>query len=100
MGYHFDLCQGFAMSRWAGETIAMLKEDMWCFESVVGFGLAEAPEIFLQGNNRFPASAMNQKAGKKWAQLFPHIKLAKYIGIVSAPLNQCIFKPERLVYLR
>jgi uncharacterized protein (DUF169 family) len=97
LGYHLDLCQSFAMSRWAGETIAMLKEDMWCFEPVVGFGLAEAPEIFLQGNNRFPASAMNQKAGKKWAQSFPYIKLAKYIGIVSAPLSQCSFEPDMFI---
>ncbi|MEM0160743.1 MAG: hypothetical protein QXV94_02825 [Thermoplasmata archaeon] len=28
MGHHFDLSEGFAMSRWGGETIAMLKEDM------------------------------------------------------------------------
>ncbi|MHA1410678.1 MAG: DUF169 domain-containing protein, partial [Candidatus Odinarchaeia archaeon] len=49
LGYHLDLCQGFAMSRWEGETIAMLKEDMWCFEPVVGFGLAEPPKFFLEG---------------------------------------------------
>jgi len=93
-GYHLDLCQAFAMSRWEGKTIAMLKDDMWCFEPVLGFGLAEAPKIFLQGNNRFPASAMNQKAGKNWAQSFPRLKLDKYIGIVSTALDKCNFNTD------
>ncbi len=80
-GYHLDLCQGFAMSRWAGEIIAMLKEDMWCFEPVVGYGLAQAPEIFL----------------KNWAQSFPRLKLGKYIGIVSTTLDKCNFKPDMFI---
>ena len=97
LGYHLDLCQGFAMSRWEGETVAMLKEDMWCFEPVVGLGLAEPPEIFLEGDNRFPSSAMTQEAGKNWAQSFPCLKVGKYVGIVSAPLETCNFEPDMFV---
>ena len=48
-GYHLTACQAFAMSRREGATIAMLKEDMWCFEPVIGFGIAEAPQYFLDG---------------------------------------------------
>jgi len=35
-GHHLSLCQTYQISRREGTTIAMLKEDMWCFEPVVG----------------------------------------------------------------
>ncbi len=97
LGYHLDLCQAFAMSRWGGETIAMLKEDMWCFEPVIGFGLGEPPEEFLEGHNRFPLSAMTLEAGKKWAQSFPRLKVGEVLGIVSAPLEKSNFEPDVVI---
>jgi uncharacterized protein (DUF169 family) len=30
-GYHLSLCQGYQIARRDGETLAMLKEDNWCF---------------------------------------------------------------------
>jgi len=42
-GYHLSLCQAFAISRREGISLAMLKEDMWCFVPVIGLGLAKAP---------------------------------------------------------
>ncbi len=45
-GHHLSLCQSYQKSRREGTTIAMLKEDNWCFEPVVGYGLAEPPEYF------------------------------------------------------
>ncbi len=96
-GYHLDLCQAFARSRWEGRTIAMLKEDMWCFEPVVGYGLAEAPEEFEEGKNRYPASAMTAEAGKIGARVFPRLEVGKYIGVASAPLNKCTFEPDLFV---
>jgi len=45
LGYHLATCQGFAMSRREGTLLAMLKEDMWCSESVIGLGLAEPPAV-------------------------------------------------------
>lgn len=97
LGCHLDLCQGFAMSRWEGKTIAMLKEGMWCFEPVVGYGLAEPPEIFLEGDNRFPTSAMIKEAGRNWANSFPRLKVDEYIGIVSAPIEKCNFEPDMFI---
>ena len=53
-GYHVPVCQGYTLSRKEGKTVAMFKEDMWCFEPVVGYGWAEPPQYFLEGHNRFP----------------------------------------------
>ena len=37
-GHKYSLCQSYAKSHRAGLPIAMFKEDMWCFELVVGLG--------------------------------------------------------------
>jgi len=97
LGYHLDVCQGFAMSRREGATVAMMKEDMWCFEPVVGYGLAEPPKYFLDGHNRYPASAMTLEAGGKWARSFPRLRVGEYIGIVSTPLGALTFVPDLFV---
>ena len=98
LGYHLDLCQAFAMSRVEGKTMAMLKEDMWCFEPVVGFGLAEPPETFLEGENRFPASIMSKEAARNWARsTLPRLQTGLYKGVLSAPLNTCSFQPDLFV---
>ena len=47
-------CQAFALTRKYGEIIVQLFEDMWCPEPVIGFGLAEPPEFFFEGRNRYP----------------------------------------------
>jgi uncharacterized protein (DUF169 family) len=73
MGKHLDLCQGFFRTRWEGKTMAFLKEDMWCFEPVVGYGLAEPPAPFLEGHNRYPATAKTLEAGGNWAKSAPRL---------------------------
>ena len=96
-GYHLSLCQAFAISRREGTSFAMLKEDMWCFEPVVGLGLAKAPQYFLEGHNRFPGTARTLEAGKNWAQSFPHFEWGKYKGIAFAPLSKTTFKPDLII---
>ena len=96
-GYHLSLCQAFAISRREGTPFAMLKEDMWCFEPVVGLGLAKAPQYFLEGNNRFPGTARTLEVGKNWAQSFPHFELGKYEGIAFAPLSKTTFEPDLII---
>jgi uncharacterized protein (DUF169 family) len=96
-GYHLSLCQAFQLSRREGQAIAMLKEDMWCFEPVLGYGLAEAPEYFLQGHNRYPNDVANLQAGSHYAREFPHLELGKYVGVVSASLKTTTFEPDLIM---
>ena len=95
--HHIAVCQGFAMSRREGKTVATLKEDMWCFEPVVGFGLAEPPVRFLEGHNRYPNTAKTLQAGKTWAQNMPRLPMNKYIGVVSSPLERVEFEPDLVI---
>jgi len=97
LGYHLATCQGFAMSRREGKMLAMLKEDMWCSESVMGLGLAEPPQYFLDGYTRFPESVETLQAGSTWAHELPRFKAGKYIGVVSSPLATANFEPDVVV---
>ena len=94
-GHHFSLCQTLAMSRREGKVMAMLKEDHWCFEPVVGYGLGEPPEYFLQGHNRYPKDVATLEAGKHYAEEFPRLESGKYIGMASAALPIDQFSARR-----
>ena len=94
LGYHIALCQGFALSRREGITVAMFKEDMWCFEPIVGYGWMEPPQYFLDGHNRFPQDVKNLEAGRNYASDFPRLKVGKYKGVMSAPLTTADFEPN------
>src|SRR6056297_2754457 len=93
-GYHLDLCQALGKSRLEGKTIVMQKEDMWCFEPVVGLGMAEPSREFLAGDNRYPWSVMKREDASKWAHSLPHLERGRYMGVVSAPLSTCSFEPD------
>jgi len=94
LGYHLALCQAISQARRQGRSIALLKEDMWCFEPVLGLGMAEIPEYFLEGYNRYPGSARTLEAGRTWAQSFPHLEAGRYIGVSVAPLATANFLPD------
>lgn len=97
LGYHMPLCQAFATSRRDGTLMAELKEDMLCFEPVVGYGMAEPPQYFLDGNNRFPQDVESLEVGKNYAADFPRLPVGKYIGVISAPLMSVNFKPDIVI---
>lgn len=97
LGVHVGLCQGFAMSRRELATIAMLKEDNWCYVPVLAFGLSRPPEAYLEGNAEYPARVADREASKKLAQNSPRLEYGKCIGVASAPLKKANFVPDLVV---
>jgi uncharacterized protein (DUF169 family) len=97
LGYHLELCQAFATSRRDGNLIALLKEDHWCFEPVVGYGIAEPPQFFLDGHNRYPQDVSSLEAGKNYASDFPRLPAGKYLGMMSAPLKSTVYQPDVII---
>ena len=77
-GIHIAQCQAFALSRRQKETVAMLKEDNWCFAPMIAYGLVDKPD-----------DAEFQRFVN-----FPTFERDKYIGIVSAPLRTANFEPD------
>lgn len=97
-GACMSTCQVFALSRKYGETVAQLFEDMWCPEPVIGFGLAEPPQFFLEGRNRYPDGVSSLEAGANWAKEFPRFEFGRYVGVLSAPLCSASFEPDVAIF--
>lgn len=82
-GQHLAQCQAFAMSRRQGMTVAMLKEDHWCWAPLMAYGLVEDPHHPI-------VDALTS---------LPRFELGKYIGMVTAPLSSATFEPDMaLIY--
>ncbi len=77
-GYHLAQCQAFAMSRRQGMTIAILKEDQWCWAPLLAYGLVDDP---------------HHPIVEAFAAL-PRFERGKYIGMVTAPLKSASFEPD------
>ena len=97
LGFHLALCQAFAMSRREKATVAMLKEDHWCYLPVIAFGLAEAPQFFLEGHTYFKRAVAELEAAKNVAKTLPRLEFGKYVGVVSGPLRTASFEPDLVV---
>jgi uncharacterized protein (DUF169 family) len=86
-GYHLAQCQAFFMSRRQGATVAMLKEDNWCWGPLIAYGLVD------------PRVAEKYDEVKNDVKTLPILEYGKYIGIVSAPLKTANFEPDiALIY--
>jgi len=94
LGHHLSFCQALALTRRRGLTIAETREDMWCFEPVVGLGFAPPPQAFLDGHNRYPTSASTLGAGATWARNMPRFDHPTYRAVVTAPLETAGFDPD------
>ena len=82
-GYHLSQCQAFALSRRQRATVAMLKEDHWCWAPLMAYGLVEDPHDPFVNSHAF----------------FPSLEYGKYIGMLTAPLDTASFIPDMvLVY--
>ena len=96
--HKYSLCQAFSRSQDGHEeTIAMFNEDHWCFEPVIGLGLAERIPEFLEGHHRYPDSVKTLDAGARWCQNMPHLPYGQYQGIASAPIHLCNFYPDLIM---
>jgi uncharacterized protein (DUF169 family) len=77
-GVHYAQCQVFTMARRLGKTVAMLKEDNWCWTPPIAYGLVPMPDDpFVQ-----------------WEAKFPCFELGRYVGLVTAPLKTANFIPD------
>lgn len=97
LGYHLSLCQGFAMSRREGKTVALFLEDMWCYSPVLALGIAKPPEYYLEGNTYFPTHVRTLEQAASLAKNFPRLEYGKCIGVASAPLKKADFKPDMVI---
>jgi uncharacterized protein (DUF169 family) len=94
LGVHLAQCQAFAMTRRQRATVAMLKEDNWCWAPLIAYGLVEQPEDFFEEHGATIFMVENREAAKNLVKKFPRLEYGKYIGIVSSPLSTANFEPD------
>lgn len=96
LGEHYAACQAFGLVRRRGTTLAMFIEDHWCFEPIIGYGLVEPPEDFLEGSGS-AFFVQNKEAAKKRTSEIPLIPYGEYTGMVLSPLHKATFTPDLTV---
>lgn len=95
LGHHLAMCQAFTLARREAKSLVMMKQDNWCFEPVIGLGMAETPQLFLEGYNRYPSDVATKEAGEYWARYeFPRLPPGSCSGIIISPLSKTEFKPD------
>jgi uncharacterized protein (DUF169 family) len=80
-GQHLAQCQAFSLSRRRNMTVALLKEDQWCWAPLLAYGLVKDPK------DEFLNSVTS----------FPRFEYGRYIGMVTAPLKNTTFVPDAVM---
>jgi uncharacterized protein (DUF169 family) len=93
LGEHYSACQAFGIVRRRGTSLAMFIEDHWCFEPIIGYGLAEPPAEFLEGAGS-DFFILNKEAAKERNNSISIIPYGRYSGMVLAPLHKASFTPD------
>lgn len=95
LGHHMALCQAFTYARSKGKTIAMTKQDHWCWNPLIGYGQVEC----VPGQPQFDEVCTyigipDRKQAEAFFQKFPRLPLGKYAAVLVAPLTGCSFEPD------
>ena len=95
LGKHMALCQAWAYARMKGMTIAMTKEDHWCWNPLIAYGHVECVPGQPQFEEvcKFIGIPDPQKAADFFVK-FPRFPLGKYEAVVIGPLKDCAFEPD------
>ena len=77
-GSHLAFCQAVSLARRQGLTVAMFKEDHWCFAPLLAYGIMPDPD------DEFIKNVTG----------FPQLPYRSCTGTVLAPLDSTSFEPD------
>lgn len=101
LGKHISLCQAFAFARRQGKIVYMRKEDHWCWNPIITYGMIDeetAAKPFRQASGYNGGDASKADA---FIASFPKLPAGKYTGILLAPLDKADFEPDvTLIYCK
>lgn len=97
LGHHMAFCQAKAMSRMRGATIALAKDDHWCWNPLIAFGMVDC----TPGTEYFDIIkkyiGVPQEKAEQFLADFPRLELGKCKAVVTSPLYKCEFEPDIIV---
>lgn len=97
LGVTMPVCQGIALARRYGWTLALGKEDMLCPLGALTLGFVPAKDRFLDGSFNIPFWVKNQDVRAKICQNVPRLEPGKYTHLIAAPLNRADFEPQVII---
>ncbi len=95
LGKRAAFCQAKSMARMKGKTVAMGKNDHWCWNPLVSFGICKAEVGEPAGDTIVKVLGIEDedKAREFWNN-FPRLPLEKYPYVVVAPVKTATFEPD------
>ena len=97
LGTAMAVCQGIALARRYGWSMAMGEEDLLCPLGALTLGFLPARPKFLDGSFDIPFWAKNQDVRAKIAQVMPRLEQGKYTHLVASPLHRTHFEPQVII---
>jgi uncharacterized protein (DUF169 family) len=88
------ICQGFALARRWGLSMAILKDDNYCPFAAINLGFYKPPKFYFDGNVALGYYAKNLEAGAKLEKAVFRFKTGQYAGLAIAPLSTANFEPD------
>ncbi|MBR5114374.1 MAG: DUF169 domain-containing protein [Oscillospiraceae bacterium] len=100
-GYHIAVCQAFAYARRQGKTIYMEKEDHWCWNPIIVYGMIDNETAKKGFRAMHKQLGTSMESADAFVDSFPCIPYGEYRGVLVAPLDKADFKPDvTLIYCK
>ena len=98
LGKHMAVCQAFSYARMKGATVALRREDHWCWNPLIAFGAVEC----LPGQPQFDEALkfigiQDEEKAREFFIRFPRLPLHQYEAVVIAPLESASFFPDAVL---
>lgn len=87
-------CQAAAIARYYGMPVLLGLEDLSCPGAIVVFGLAEAPEYFLDGSISEGLYTPDKETGRRVDGRLTRLPTGKYRGLAVYPATEKVAEPD------
>ncbi len=97
LGERFAICQGFAIVRRYGWSMALGREDISCPLAKVIWGFEPMLDYYLQGQACVGMYTETAEAGAASEAQMPRFPYGQYAYVVAAPLSRTDFEPDLIL---
>ena len=95
LGKKAAFCQATTLARMKRQTVAMGKDDHWCWNPMVSFGTVKAEVGEPAGDLIVSVLGIaDQEKAKAFWDAFPKLPFGKFPYVVVAPVETCTFEPD------
>ena len=97
MNVQIAICQGVAMSRRYGWTLAIGEEDVNCVLTKTAFGFAPLTDHYTEGNLACGMYTSTKEAGARTEQATDRLTQGTITHLVTAPASRAEFQPDAII---